>query len=220
MRTMRFGRSRWQRRAGAVAFVMAGAILLASCSSGPTGVAAISAAAQARAKAAVVKTVQFPSGPVAEHIYGPSWARFVAAFPGKVVVGVSDKVSSCAIGSPPQYDATAGTPLTGSEPRPPSYDVLIWRCATAGEAAALVRGKTASLAMRKVAVDGVHGLADPLQDFPLKRGGAPEWVGGDLFRVAAIVYVDEAFVVSTTTAHTFIGAFHLGLAGYTPAPVK
>ncbi|MHB1845920.1 MAG: hypothetical protein ACYCWW_13925 [Deltaproteobacteria bacterium] len=172
MRTMRFGRSRWQRWAGVVAFVAAGALVLASCSSGPTGVAAISAAAQARAKAAAARTVQFPSGPVAEHVYGPSWARFVAAFPIHYYVASTNKVSTCAIGSLPQYDVTAGTALTGGSPKPPSYDVLIYRCKTASEAAGRLH---ITVPHSVVAVDGVQGNATAPVAYHYGAHKAVEW---------------------------------------------
>ncbi len=220
MRTMRFGRSRWQRRAGAVASLAAGALVLASCSSGPKGVNALGPPAKPPTKAAVVKTVQFPSGPVAEHIYGPSWARFVAAFPGKVVVTGSGTPTPCQVGSAPAYDATAGTPLTGSNPKPPSYDVLVFRCGSESGATAFVRGSLAALATHPVVIDGVSG-----QDVRFTRStygprkGA-EWAGGYVFRVGAIVYVSEAFVASLAPARAFMGSFHFHLAGYTSAPVK
>jgi len=218
MRTVRFGRSRWQRWAGVVAFVAAGALVLASCSSGPTGVAAISAAAQARAKAAAARTIQFPSGPVAEHVYGPSWARFVAAFPGKVVVGVSDKVGSCAVGSRPQYSATVGTLLTGSDPAPPSYDVLIWRCGTVAKAEALFHvQQSAYKDAVSVLVGGHDGFGSTIIRAPYGAKGRSEWVGVLAARSGVVIYGLEGWAETHADIRAFLHSFRLDFAGFAPA---
>ena len=217
MRVTRFGRSRWQRQMGVVGLVAAGAILLASCSSGPSGVNAPGAPAEAPRTSAHVKTVEFPSGPVAEHIYGPSWARFVAAFPGKVTIGVSNAIGSCAVGSRPQYDATAGTPLTGSEPAPPSYDVLVWRCRTSTKAADFLRSVLASVPVRSVVVSGVHGFAVTVTGGRFGPNKALVWGGSLAFRTGSTVYVIEPFAKTSAAARAFLRSFRFDLAGYTPA---
>ena len=213
MRATRF--SRWQRRAGVVAFVAAGAILLASCSSGPTGVRSPGPPAKAPSSTAAVKTVQFPSGPVAEHIYGPSWARFVAAFPGKVVVGSAPGFSACTTGtSQPSYDATAGTPLTPNV-TPPSYNVLVFRCRSASVATRFLHA--ISLHTSAVTVDGERGLALALGNYPYGPHKLPDWSAADIFRMANVVYVDEVNSSSPASTRDFIGSFHFDTSGYTPA---
>ena len=219
MRATRF--SRWQRRAGVVVFVAAGAILLASCSSGPVGVRSPGPPAKAPASTAAVKTVQFPSGPVAEHIYGPSWARFVAAFPGKVVVS-TNPVTTCVVGSLPVYLATVGTPLRGGAVKPPSYDVGVWRCGTAARAADYVRAILVAVRVPHTTrvIDGQPAEETALTASRYGSRGGREWTAGIVVRVGAEVFIPEQFTTSSAAARAFLDSFHLNLAGYTPAPVK
>ncbi|MHB1783107.1 MAG: hypothetical protein ACYCTE_10550 [Acidimicrobiales bacterium] len=209
MRTMRFGRSRWQRRAGAVAFVAAGALVLASCSSGPKGVNVLGPPAKPPTRATAVKTVQFPSGPVAEHIYGPSWARFVAAFPGKVAVGTGP-VRPCVPGTVEAYDATAGTPLTGGAPVPPSYDVLIWRCGTAAAAAARARG----IGPVEVVIDGHRGFESTIARVSYSAHGS-ELTGSLAVQSGAVLYGLEGWAKTPADIRSFFHSFHLDLTGFT-----
>ena len=216
MQTVRWGRSRWQRQIGAVGLVAAGAILLASCSSGPSGVNAPGPPVKAPGTSTHVKTVQFPSGPVPEHIYGPSWARFVAAFPGKVTIGVSNAIGSCAVGSRPQYDATAGTPLTPNV-TPPSYNVLVFRCATATEALSFVQGSLRTGGGHRAVVNGVSGLVFGPTRFTDGSHKTAGWAGNYVFRTGRLVYAVEPFANSRAAAQAFLHSFHFDLAGYTPA---
>ena len=219
-------RSTWARRCGVAAAVAAVALVAAACSSQPSA----SRSTKAQAKAHEV-TFPAPYGVQVPAVYGPSWARFVAAFPlsdqpvnftgqtvngGKTYGGVPclDK-RPYTVNQAPSYDATNGHGYNGTTgtPPPPSFVVRIYRCPSV----ALARSFMASDGRNgaHVSIDGHPGLG--WAGTVTRPGRASFAFEQRAFRVGRIVWAITGDAVNPAVAKDFVDSFSLHTAGYQPA---
>ena len=212
-------RSTWARRCGVAAAVAAVALVAAACSSQPSA----SRSTKAQAKAHEV-TFPAPYGVMTPYSYGPSWARFVAAFPvGRIVdySGATTNGGRTYGGVPctqaqaqPSYDATDGHGYNGSMPLPPSFVVRIWKCPSAQRAQAFIVSEGTGGV--HVAVDGHPGLQFT---GTATRPGRPSFANVErVFQMGRIVWAISADAVNPVVARVFVDSFSLHTAGYQPAP--
>ena len=215
-------RSTWARRCGVAAAVAAVALVAAACSSQPSA----SRSTKAQAKAHEV-TFPAPYGTGTPYSYGPSWARFVAAFPiwkqpvhytgqegrdGRWYVEVPCTQAQ----AEPSYDATNGHGYNGTTgtPPPPSFVVRIYKCPSVARAAAFLRlGGPGGV---HVSIDGHPALQwTGTAARPGRASFVWEWRA---FRVGRIVWVITGDAVNRAVAEDFVDSFSLHTAGYQPAP--
>ncbi len=217
-------RSTWARRCGVAAAAAAVALVAAACSSQPSA----SRSTKAQAKAHEV-TFPAPYGTGTAYIYGPSWARFVAAFPLWTPVALTGQpgrngrwqdyaqVPCTQAQAQPSYDATDGHGYNGTTgtPPPPSFVLRIYRCPSV----ALARSFMASGGRNgaHVSIDGHPGLG--WAGTVTRPGRASFAFEQRAFRVGRIVWAITGDAVNPAVAKDFVDSFSLHTAGYQPAKV-
>ena len=218
-------RSTWARRCGVAAAVAAVALVAAACSSQPSA----SRSTKAQAKAHEV-TFPAPYGVMTPYSYGPSWARFVAAFPVGRIVNYSGATTNggrtygevpCIRQRPyraneaPSFDATDGHGGTYPPP-PPSFNVRIWHCPSVTRARTFYQPVLALRGVRHIEIDG-HPAIETLTSGTY-RGGHIAEEGDIYFRIGSRIFDVEAVAHTLPIVRAFLGSFSLDTSGYQPAP--
>lgn len=213
-------RSTWARRFGVAAAVAAVALVAAACSSQPSA----SRSTKAQAKAHEV-TFPAPYGVMTPYSYGPSWARFVAAFPLWTPVTLTGQpgrngrwqdyaqVPCTQAQAQPSYDATDGHGYHGSTPLPPSFVVRIWRCPSVAVARRFVAPALDLRGDAHLVIDG-HAAVEPPTSRITRAGGRPYYFGGIIFRDGAIAWNVTAAAMRVAVVKAFLGSFSLDTSGY------
>ena len=210
-------RSTWTRRCGVAAAVAAVALVAAACSSQPSA----SRSTKAQAKAHEV-TFPAPYGVMTPYSYGPSWARFVAAFPLWTPVNLTGattnggktygEVPCTQAQAEPSYDATDGHGYHGSIPLPPSFNVRIWRCPSVARAMTFYQSVLALRGVQHIEIDG-HAAIEALTSWRY-RGGRSAQEGDVYLRIGSRIFDVEAIAHTVPIVKAFLGSFSLDTSGY------
>ena len=211
-------RSTWARRCGVAAAAAAVALVAAACSSQPSA----SRSTKAQAKAHEV-TFPAPYGVMTPYSYGPSWARYVAAFPLWTPVNLTGattnggktygEVPCTQAQAEPSYDATDGHGYHGSTPLPPSFVVRIWRCPSVAVARRFVAPAVDYRGNAHFMIDG-HAAVEAPASRITRAGGRPYYFGGIILRDGAVAWNVTAAAMRVAVVKAFLGSFSLDTSGY------
>ncbi len=161
--------------------------------------------------------------------YGPSWARFVAAFPLGRIVNYSGQEGRngrwyvevpCLRQRPyranesPSYDATDGHGGTYPPP-PPSFNVRIWHCPSVTRARTFYQPVLALRGAQHIEIDG-HAAMEVLTSWTY-RGGRIAREGDIYFRIGSRIFDVEAVADTVPIVKAFLSSFSLGTSGYPAA---